>query len=160
MDQSIKGSSGTGMSLLLSNVSHVAGALWFLSPACQHTRQPSAPFIQEFRSFSSLRAGEEFKNQPKLKTASCLIYADTLLDALCALAPSQKSPYLFIYSFTYSASILNTFSLPGTGKGRREIALATFTYICGNGSERLSGLLSQGQSGSEQTSKAILSLKW
>lgn len=30
---------------------------------------------------------------------------------------SQKSPYLFIYSFTYSAYILNTFSLPGTGKG-------------------------------------------
>lgn len=54
--------------------------------------------------------------------------------------------------------MLSTFSLPGIGLGRGEITFATFIYMCGNGSERLSGLSSQGHSAESRDFKVCLML--
>lgn len=84
-DQSIKAALAV-VGVSLRPGSHVAGTLWFPSPACWHTCKPSVSFLQEHDHPLAYVQEEVFKNQPKLKTASCLIYTDTLLEALYALA--------------------------------------------------------------------------
>ena len=94
-------SSGMCVTLTLSfSVSHMAGALW-PPVTCLPTHLPGLGSLHPTAQIMpQLCPGESFRQQPKLKTASCLMYIDTLLDVLCALAQEglkDPHPYLFIH---------------------------------------------------------------
>lgn len=87
------GNSGICVSLLLSIQGLTQLALRLLAPACQH----SVPFIEEHRWSPSLRPGESFRKQAKLKTASFLVHVDILPDVLCAFAQQGlKNPHVYL----------------------------------------------------------------
>lgn len=115
MDQSIQMAlAPVWVSLYPASVSHRAGSV---APV---TCLPALCSLHPKHRWSpSLCPGESAMKQAKLKMASFLVHADTLLDAFCAFAQQGlKNPH--VYFLTYPAWILSTFSMPGTvlGVGR------------------------------------------